>query len=321
MGLPTLDKTWQYTINQRVAAGSTAARSVLFGIKNAMKAFALNPWTVVGSSNSVAAALDAVDRWAAATNLVYTAAGGTAHSWIVLKQAGVLSNFQICIDLVTAIGASDHGNANFIVSPNAGFTGGSTTNRPTATDEAEFTWTDRWTFMNTTRAYVWHAMQSTDGQCTRIFVMNGGCNVSVMFIDKLKNPRAAITQPFACSVQASADGTTDAATINAFTNFLSLNVRFSTTNGQAALTGEGAFSQVLSNHQRFADDIDGSYWLSPMGVYSYTAGARGHYGTLYDMWWGSPSNLSGDTYDEDENRLVNMAQFIVPSNAAKWIVR
>lgn len=88
-------------------------------------------WAVEGSSDSVAAGMDAVDRWGTwnATKIV-RASAGVAHSWIVLKSPNAIGPRYLCIDYASA---SDQ-NAAFVFSNNA-FTGGSITARPTATKE------------------------------------------------------------------------------------------------------------------------------------------------------------------------------------------
>src|SRR5512146_2064622 len=100
MALPTKTKTWQFKVNQATKYQGTFAatfQAVMFALKQSLITFALQPWTVVGSSDGATAGLDAVDRWSAANKLVQ-AADASAHSWIVLKQTGVAANFQVCID-------------------------------------------------------------------------------------------------------------------------------------------------------------------------------------------------------------------------------
>src|SRR5574338_1505169 len=99
MALPTLIKTWQIVRNVSIPSlGSTLAHSrrIWKTIKDQMIGFGSNPWTVRGSSNSVAAGMDSVDRWAADANLVW---GGGTHSWIVLRQNQIATNYEVCIDL------------------------------------------------------------------------------------------------------------------------------------------------------------------------------------------------------------------------------
>lgn len=61
MALPTKAKTWQYNVNQAVALqGSIIAtsRRLWRTIKNSLIGFATLPWTVRGSSDSVAAGME-----------------------------------------------------------------------------------------------------------------------------------------------------------------------------------------------------------------------------------------------------------------------
>src|SRR5260221_1297717 len=113
MGMPTFVKTWQFNINQAIASNGTAGvagqrisdNQVLLALKNSLKGFAQNPWTVQYSSNagnngtagaaSGAAGTvgDGVDRWTSAkqdsgagnTNDLNRAAAGSRHSWFVLR--------------------------------------------------------------------------------------------------------------------------------------------------------------------------------------------------------------------------------------------
>jgi hypothetical protein len=331
MGLPTITKTWQYNINQRIAGASTQAKDVLLAIVNSLLGFGSNPWTVRYSSASTGpttgTAGDGVNYWTNAAALVYAAANGSAHSWIVLKQTNIASNLQILIDLS---GSTTTSNANIYVSANAGFTGGSSTNRPTATDEQEITPQAAWgPAGSTTKSKLVHAVQSTDGECTRVFVCGHDTNNravvgSVWILDKINSPRAEITYPYACCVYgADSDVTTTAI----FNNAARIATRLSV-NSLCYITAEGVYSRALLDNQRFPDDISGAYPLSPMGLFSKTASATGRYGLLYDMWWGprmdtgvgSVEAAPGDIYDETTNTLIAMGQFIVPSNGVYWKV-
>ncbi len=83
-------------------------------------------WTCIGSSDSVAAGLDAVDRWTGtfdSTKIVF-AANTVAHSWIVLQCTAL--GVQLCIDC-----QNTSPNILIAMTPIASpFTGGSTTTRP-----------------------------------------------------------------------------------------------------------------------------------------------------------------------------------------------
>ena len=72
MALPTLEKTWQFNVNQAIATTgvvNTDAQNLLFRIKQTLIGFSSNPWTVVRSSNSVTTG--ASDLWVAASNLIF----------------------------------------------------------------------------------------------------------------------------------------------------------------------------------------------------------------------------------------------------------
>ncbi len=94
-------------------------------------------WTVYYSCDGATAgtANDGVDRWGAtydATKLVTTTAAA-AHSWMVVKSPAALGPYYLCLDLVSA--NASWGNIAFA---KTAFTGGTTTARPTSTDEV--TW-------------------------------------------------------------------------------------------------------------------------------------------------------------------------------------
>ncbi len=143
--LPVTSKT--YSLRANAPFDSTSSRinlirSMTFNLKQHMidtlatgtlngSRHANSVWTVIGSSNSVAAALDTVDRWAAIANLVF-ASGGTAHSWIVIQNTTL--GYQVCIDCLgdPTLSQSIGFHATKIATP---FTGGTTLVRPTSTTE------------------------------------------------------------------------------------------------------------------------------------------------------------------------------------------
>src|SRR5260221_8977750 len=121
--LPTFAKTWQFNVNNRVLtselSGATGqnvhGQMIVLAIKNSLKGFANSPWTVQFSSNcgnngagsaasgTAGTAGDLVDRWtigntasgANSTNDLNFAAAWSRHSWMVLRQTGILSNYEL----------------------------------------------------------------------------------------------------------------------------------------------------------------------------------------------------------------------------------
>lgn len=86
--------------------------------------------TITGSSDGVAAGMDAVDRWDADADLVW-GEDPTPHSWIVLRFAN-MGGAELLIDLWVNL-ADDSTQALFEWAPSGGYTGGSNTARPTST--------------------------------------------------------------------------------------------------------------------------------------------------------------------------------------------
>lgn len=298
MALPTIEKTWQYSVNNVFRSTGVLLsdnRRFLRAFKNVLIGFGSNPWTVAYSCDSVAAgsAGDGVDRWAVDTNLVWAAA---AHSWIVLKQAGVASNFQIVIDLNLAVAQSYQATIAFSV--NAGFTGGTTSARPTATDQVVVLSAASWAGQTTIWDGVLHVMQSTDGQCTRAFLMGGAGAAKMTFIaDRPKLPPAAWTYPAVFSWSTSAPTYAlynDVAKIYGYYSNDLIAMNATSESVASAAVGEMALGQY--------DEIADAWPILPIRLASETPGKRGHYGQLFDMWWTSTLLNDGMTFPDGTSR-------------------
>ena len=110
-------RTWQFSLKNSVSSPNLFDK-VLIGIKDAMKAFVLNPWTVKGSSNGSTGAMDNLDRWTWGVLL-------GSEAWIVLYQSAL--GLHMCLQRSTP--------APSVHFSYVGFTGGTATARPTAADE------------------------------------------------------------------------------------------------------------------------------------------------------------------------------------------
>lgn len=296
MGLPTKVKTWQLSKNNTIAAGASVlatCQSFMRTLKNQLIGFGSAPWTVVGSCNSVAAGLDGVDRWASDSNLVWS---GTTRSWIVLKQTGIASNFQMCIDL-------NSGNAyqiSVICSLSAGFTGGSTSARPTATDE--YVAMSVAQFMRSTAVQqqlnVW---QSTDGACMRVVGMSsGGVTSSFLHVEKPINVVSGWTNPniaYGNGADASGSGPSS---LNNFFGALNAIGRGSG-NFNIAYAGEANTSGVLLARMANVGDVvnsfDGGFPFFPVSIYSNVLNNRGRHATLADLYWLNNNVAIGDVFN------------------------
>lgn len=339
MSLPTPAKTWQFAINQTLAApasGSAGSSALMYAIKQSLIGFASSPWVVLYSCNSTTAgtAGDGVDRWSSAANVVL-GGNASAHSWIVLKQAGMgAGNYQIVIsasdELTATAPNTTYNTISIIESKNAGFTGGSTTTRPTATDEiviCNYGATGggqslgAWGGTLTSAARRLHVLQSTDGACTYIIVCAGGVAWAAFVLaapalrisSGWSNPTfaASISSASASSVYPLAAGTLSQATPSAGVG----RALIGSTAARLTLTCEGNSSSLApadTTYGNVANELSGEWPIYPIGVTSPTAGVRGSHATMVDLWFGSSARSTGDTYDASSLTFAQFGNLIVP---------
>jgi hypothetical protein len=312
MGLPTLEKTWQFNVNQYTAASTIAltdAQAWVFKLKQSLTGFASSPWTVIRSSNSSTSG--ASDLWISPANLSWNSGGG-ARSWIVLQQTGVTGgNLQICLELLSS---SSPDSLAIAFSPNAGFTGGTTSARPTATDEFSFgsvTITPTTSFSS-----VLHVMQSTDGQSTRAFLMIGGVVKMALFIETVADSPASLTfkglvsflpnlssdQHYSSSLWKGRFGAV---------NFVAYTGTEVYNNTRATAANSGALSSFTSQ-----------YVFSPISAHSETVNAKGRVGRLVDLWFGPYVPITGSTFpaSPDDKEFLQLFPFTVPWNGTTPIL-
>jgi hypothetical protein len=339
MSLPAIAKTWQYDVNNILEPSgndSNDAKTTLLAIKNKLIGFGTLPWTVLGSSDSVTAALDATDRWTTISNIVFASAG--SHSWIVLKQAGLLTNFQLLISCNTS--ESHAGRLLTYLSPNAGFTGGSTTTRPTATDEVQMSTGSGNGLGGAFAGYgqfrrLLHVMQSTDGQCTRIVVHgDNGKAVGWWILDKLKSPVTGLTYP-AVGLVLSQVGAPAQVNAMQYEYVNESNYVACRTPGGAAKTmisEEGRGYKDISSLQQtdllgqfftFPGDTNGKWPIAPVAAFNLDGGgSRGRLGTFFDMWGGSTAVGEGYSYPADGSfQYAQFGNFIFPWNGTVPVIR
>lgn len=295
MTVPTFAKTWQFNVNQVVTAtgvASTTSRNALFIIKAALISFATNPWTVRNSVNGTGAAPAGTDTWLTNTALI-GAAPGTNHSWIQLRQTGIATNFELVIDCNTS---SSLANATIVISPSAGFTGGTATARPTATDEIVLITTANWGGITTDNNIIVNVWQSTDGQCTRVITCSQSIAAGFWFFDLPQNPVTGWTNPSASYAFGSPGTQLASAALTLCAASAPLRGRGTGTfnmwmgvEGQSAAYDVGAITST--------NDFDGNLPFFIIGVASVTPGARGRHANLFDMYMNQISpGLTGDVF-------------------------
>jgi hypothetical protein len=217
------------------------------------------------------------------------AAGGTAHSWIVLEQTGIGTNFQI---LFACSNANSY-ELNFWFSPSVGFSGGTTTADPTATDSVQLYGTNfAWGVQSSANIqYKIHVMMSTDGACTRMLICQyGGTNTGpictgYLSVEAPKNPVSGWTPSPAHVMWLGSNGTTQQLTYGNLYNAFNGYAR-ATSNFTLEWTGENQNGTLLVSDLSAPNDLNGEWLMQPIGLYSNTVGSKGRHGELFDIWWG-----------------------------------
>lgn len=296
MPLPTIEKTWQIYSNVPYGPGmygsDYSGRAMLWKLKELLKGMALMPWEVVLSCDGTNPP-SASDTWTLPTStyMKWSGSEGTAHSWIVLKQPGIFANFQICISLWGT--ATQTFRWYVYVSPFAGFSGGSTTSDPTASDRVTVATGSFYGISSTDRNGFFNVWQSNDGQVTRVVVNNGVASATGFHeISKPKSPvngwNSAWTTCFAGAYND---------TVMAATQYLNGGVAFdgSYPSGGYYASDRGLYvlpCEMWVNNtgvQRLtgvADELNGDQALMSTWLTGTSFGHRGvKKAELYDIWW------------------------------------
>lgn len=332
MSVPAKDKTWAFAKNQLITAqgtGLATAKRILRTEKNSMLAFASNPFTVKASCNGVTAGNlttpaggDLVDRWTTDADIVFANAG-SAHSWFVFKMPGN-GSAEVLISCEQAAPNGDH--RTIYLSPANGFTGGSTTARPTATDEVPIV-LDVSGWAGSDATFRLQQLLSTDGKEYRMGLFSGGALVAVLFIGRGK-PSPIIPAGWTNDIWGYA--ATGATALDY--NILSI-VAAGPAKSRAAgvtmslfFTGEGWGSANFLGVRRLSgpNELTSSPAESPlpaMGLASETSGCSGRHAEVYDVRWAITANANNTTYPEDASNLwAQWGDVAVPNDGTPYLL-
>jgi len=333
MTLPTLDKTWQFNVNNSRGnvpppSGSNTEdhKDIMFMIKQSLigetfEGVSLG-WTgtwSVESSSPGDGTFGAGDNWANKDDVVW-ANTGTNHSWIVFRQSATGTEFCVDCDY------SDRTRITITWSPADRFgaayggTDGTATDRPTATDEIFLINNSIWFGSQTGRvAAQVHTMISTDGECTRVCAQIQNTNVMFWLFDLAKNPVSGWANPAVAMAisEISAANCTEWTDLNEGT--AKVNGVHGAINMTMYMTTEGiiGFPTLVASYTVGPNDIDGTWPMFPVGLVSETSGARGRHGELFDFWFGPEVQPSGATYPDNLTRqFVHIPDLILPWNGS-----
>lgn len=322
----TTTKTWQFDLNNLVLLDTTLngrnahydRRALLLGIKQALVGFASSPWTVTDSTNSTAAPIG-TDTWSVPDDLEWRDDDGSAvFSWIILRQTGISATFELLITCEQDSNSNDGAQIGAWVSQ-LGFTGGSTTVRPSnTTDEREISnSTTQWWGSGANGGsglnYRFHVMQSSDGECTRVLIFVNDVNTGFWMFDKPVNPNSAWTDPYVAVISGDNNSTTNQCSYSKFHDSATVRSRFGTSGIDTAiyLSGEGFGTNASGENFTVDNQIDGTFLANEMGLSSLTPTFVGRQGEMFDLWWGLTNAGTGKYYPEDNTKAYVQVQHMI----------
>lgn len=309
MALPTLEKTWQFNVNQISTTTGVANddhRKMWFLIKQTLTGFASNPWTVARSSNAVTVANS--DLWLTLADVV---PGNSNRSWIVFQQSAMGGGggpFQFLVELYNNNGV---GYGNVYLSSGVGFTGGTISARPTASDEVVITGNNAIITPNTARNLIVSCEMSSSGDSTRLLVFGGGVCALMYLFETVSD---SLLTYKGITYMTTGGNVPTAASHIASSSYPWYGKR---TNNYSAMLGTEVYNSsttVVAANGGAISDITGAYAIAPLSAHSETVGAKGRIGRVADLWMGSAAIPTGSTYPTSPNdkEFLQVNQFIFP---------
>ncbi len=323
MAAPSHIKTWQHINNvdhdKRTDFPVIFQEELYINVKNTMKAFPISPWIVDHSCDSITAGTpgDGVDRWISVTDLVEATSG--VHSWIVLTQPG-MDGLQICIDFNTD---NSFDSWSIIISATGDFSGGTTSARPTSSDDVVCVDKDD-SGLSVKETYV-YGMMSSDGSCTRLFFSASQVIAGYLFIETVKDPVDGWVDPYVVF----ADG--ESTPVGAM-NYTLIKGNTSL-NGSANFSGgasENTISMSMEGYRNRAlgenasgttysvsqNEFSNAFDMFPVGIFCHVKPSRGRHGELFDMYSVSDATGDGELFpiDDDTQQWIVLNSLCLPWN-------
>jgi hypothetical protein len=236
--------------------------------------------------------MSGTDTWVTYENLISKTGN---HSWIVLRQAAIGggSGLEICFDFADDTTVYDE--LSIVVSYAVGFTGGSLSARPTATDEHVYQnmSSDNWGGRASPYQSVVNRIFSTDGKVSRFL-----CSLDTYYVfwclEALKNPYSYVDPNFVFTAKT---GMPERLTMGYSTDAFYTRVSGVDCGGRITLqTYENASTKswLFSRESLQRPDAAGKYNMFPVGVACTTSPFYGKMGDLYD--WYESATLPPGTY-------------------------
>lgn len=277
-------------------------------------------WTVDHSCDSIIAGTvgDGIDRWSDLTKIVWGNVAGI-NSWIVLRNTTAGLFWLISCEN----SASDTNTLDMWVSKvgfgaTYGGTNGTTSARPTATDEQNMLVSTLWGSGNGLPIR-FHIMMSSDGLATRVLITRAMSLCGMWLIEPLADPIENLENNLV-AVAKGANGSFDFSSGLSQTAIpLARKIGGPVING--IFTAEG--SRYQFNTHITSTLADRTIWndmaqrnsVFAINIYGLGYPTRGKIGTIADMWGGSDLILSGRSWPGDHSRkLIALGPLVIPWN-------
>lgn len=354
-------RTWQFQINTAVTAQATVSLTNGRGLRLAKDAMtgtgswvdaanvtitSTGNWTVVSSCNGPTGTSggsanqfgnnDNVDRWVNDVDVGWGTVGAN-HSWIVLKQTGIIGgDYYLCIDCV----GTDTSRLSYAWSKNQ-FTGGTATARPTSLNEMAQDNTTyplasarNWGGPTANASSVMHVLKSADGKATRIMWARNGFSSGLWCFEELEYAPAAYTNP-AIAIMHGTNATAPVSSALVQSNFANFGnfsplVQLNGTYPAYAVLALNYYStnQSLVTVPTVANDMSTFWPAYRVKVHTkYNSGliipsnltpinrARGEHGIMRDIWWVQSQLGEADYAPSGGGRnFIIVGDFLLPWN-------
>lgn len=344
MAEPTIEKTWRFNINRKQG---TAANLVYHQqqMLDQHKALSSNDgnWDTVPASQwsvdhscdgSVAGTpADGIDRWSAVSDLIWDAPGDP-HSWVIYNTGlnGGLAQVKVDLDNNNSGSVGTQPESISVTMSWGGlFTGGTTTDAPTATDESVSCTrglvVGEWFGgqINTGLDIAWHMMMSDDGKELRIFYLRNHVCFAAWIFGELNDYPASLSQNMYGSIysvdqsipsealHSGGNGWMDGDLVNAALTEDGGAVTLVHTNWVDSSAPSSIFDIAFIGGK--GNETEDEAVFGEIGLWdTSSAGFRGPKGRLKDIWVVSNYYQVGATFPADGRRRWHKvgAQIVVP---------
>jgi hypothetical protein len=251
---------------------------------------------------------DGVDLIASISDLVQNNAG-SSHAWFVVRSTGLASNFQVLVSCESA--DSDSKILTVYFSVNAGFTGGTTTARPTATDEVPLLLAANWltgSATDTSSNLYWNLQTDSTGAIFRFFVFYANFNILWIQFEKLNPAESGVTYPIVACILGGTTGShrTTGANLSGSKNVWAHPVG---TPVQIRYSSYMSGTQLDAITCTTANSYSGEWPTWDLEAFDFTHGVP--IGRFTDLYAGSAGKAARDGYPSGTRVWVHISPFLI----------